>query len=56
MFVVIVGTKSELKQSRAVPLAPSAFTKRLQEEMPNCKIVMEVSAYEDMDSVNRLFN
>ena len=48
MFIVIVGNKSDLTESRAVPLV---FAQRLQRELPNCKFITETSAFEDVASI-----
>ena len=52
MFIVLVGSKSDLTQSRAVP---AVFAQNLQKNMPNCKFTIETSAYEDVHSINQLF-
>ena len=52
MFIVIVGSKSDLSSNRAVP---AVFAQNLQKNMPNCKFTIETSAYEDMTSINQLF-
>ena len=53
MFIVIVGSKSDLAQNRAVP---AIFAKRLQNEIPNCKFTIETSAFENINSIEELFN
>ena len=53
MFIVIVGSKSDLAANRAVP---GIFAKRLQSEMPNCKFTIETSAFENINSIHELFN
>jgi len=45
MFIVIVGSKSDLADNRAVPIA---YANKLQRHMPNCKFTIETSAHEDV--------
>ena len=53
MFIVIVGSKSDLSANRAVP---AVFAQNLQRTIPNCKFVTETSAFEDQRSIHELFN
>ena len=53
LFIVIVGNKSDLAPNRAVP---AVFAQRFQQHNPRCKFVVETSAHEDIDSINRLFD
>ena len=53
MFIVIVASKSDLTQNRAVP---TIFAQRLKKELPNCKFTVETSAYENIDSIKQLFS
>ena len=52
MFIVIVGSKSDLTDNRAVP---KAFGQKLKKEIPNCKFNIETSAYTELDSIHQLF-
>lgn len=53
MFIVIVGSKSDLAQNRAVP---AVFAQRLRSEMPNCKFTIETSAFENIETIDQLFS
>ena len=48
MFIVIIGSKSDLAANRAVP---AVFAQRLKNEMPNCKFTIETSAYENIGTI-----
>ena len=48
MFIVIVGSKSDLAANRAVP---AVFAQRLKNEMPNCKFTIETSAFENYETI-----
>ena len=52
MFIVVVGSKSDLAANRAVP---AVFAQRLRKELPNCKFAMETSAFENVGTINQLF-
>ena len=52
LFIVIVGSKSDLSMHRAVP---TIFAQRFKNQLPNCKFVCETSAYEDIQSITGLF-
>ena len=45
MFIVIVGSKSDLAANRAVP---AIFARKLKEDIPNCKFTIETSAFENI--------
>ena len=49
----LVGSKSELVEKRAVP---SVFGHRKKEEIKQCVMFKEVSAFNDLDSIMELFN
>ena len=53
MFTVIVGSKSDLTDHRAVPLH---YAKRMQKDTPNCRFTMETSAFENIETIEDLFN
>lgn len=53
LFTVIVGSKSDLADNRAVP---DSFAKNLKNSLPNCKIQVETSAYENVESITSLFD
>ncbi len=53
MFIVIVGSKSDLANNRAVPIA---YAKKFQKTMPNCSFTTETSAYEDITTIKQLFD
>lgn len=48
MFIVIVGSKSDLTDHRAVPLH---YARKMRSEIPNCRFTMETSAYENIDTI-----
>ena len=48
MFIVIVGSKSDLAANRAVP---AVFAQRLKKDIPNCKFTIETSAFENIDTI-----
>lgn len=53
MFIVIVGSKCDLVKNRAVPTFHAV---KLQKEYANCKFTMETSAYENIETIEQLFN
>ena len=48
MFSVIVGNKQDLSGNRSVP---THYKSRLMKEVPNCKIAVETSAYENVEAI-----
>ena len=52
MFSVVVGNKEDLSDNRAVP---KHYKSRLMQEVPNCKIAVETSAYENVQAIQQLF-
>ena len=53
MFIVIVGSKADLAANRAVP---AVYAQRLKKELPNCKFTIETSAFENIETIEELFN
>jgi len=53
MFIVIVGSKSDLVKNRAVP---SFHAMKLKNEYKNCKFTTETSAYENIETIEQLFS
>ena len=53
MFIVIVGSKSDLAANRAVP---AIFANKLKKDIPNCRFTIETSAFENIDTIQQLFD
>ena len=49
----LVGNKTDLTESRAVPLSSGQFKKQ---EIRQCVMFKETSAHNDVDSILQLFN
>jgi len=48
----VLGNKDDLSDNRDVPMN---YCKKLQREVPNCKIAMETSAFENVEAIQELF-
>ena len=52
MFTVCLGNKEDLAEHRSIPVN---YAKKKMRDLPNCKIGMETSAYENVNSIKTLF-